>query len=107
MKTASTSADRNTEQPAVPQPAPATNGAVQPLAATNVVIDQVRPARIGNSGFGVLTGTFVDAATGGALYTDALAIISGRFLPTPPPRITYVANTVANGYSFIAVGRNV
>lgn len=90
-----------------PAPAVETVAAPTPLAASNVVIDQVRPARIGNSGFGILTGTFVDAATGGALYTDALAIISGRFLATPPPRIVFVTNTVANGYSFIAVGRNV
>lgn len=76
-------------------------------AATSVVLDTPRPSRLGNTVMGVLTGTFVDAATGGALYTDALAVVSGHFLPTPPPRITYVANTVANGYSFIAVGRAV
>lgn len=77
------------------------------MPAANVVVDQTRPSRLGNTTQGMLSGTFTDTATGATLYTDALAIVTPRFLPTPPPRIVVMANTVTNGYSFIAIGRAV
>ena len=77
------------------------------MAASSITIDQPKPLRYGNTIWGTLTGRFVDAATGGALYTDALAVVSPHFLPAPPPRIVVMGNTVANGYDFVAVGRAV
>jgi hypothetical protein len=78
------------------------------MAATSVVFDQLRPARIGNTVFGTLSGTFVDAAVGDALYADSLAAVAGRFLPSPPPRIVQVTSVSGtNTHAFIAVGRAV
>ena len=72
------------------------------MAITASTFDQARPARIGNSGFGMLTGTFTDPAQS---YAAALALISGRFQTSPPPRIVYVLTGVANVYAFQAFGR--
>jgi membrane protein YqaA with SNARE-associated domain len=55
----------------------------------------------------MLCGQFVDAATGAALYADALAVVAGHFQTTPPPRIVLMATGAANTYAFIAMGRAV
>lgn len=72
------------------------------MAASSIVFDTPRPSRLGTSGMGILTGTFVDASV---TYADALAVVSGHFQTSPPPRINYIANGGVNQYTFIAVGR--
>lgn len=78
------------------------------MAATNIVFDQSRPSRIGNSVFGILTGQFVSANTINttAFYADALGVVSPRFQTTPPPRIVCLeSNTASTTFVFQAVGR--
>jgi hypothetical protein len=74
------------------------------MAASSIVYDTPKPNRLGNSGYGMLCGTFVDASV---TYADALAVVAGHFQTSPPPRILYIANGGTNQYSFIAMGRAV
>ena len=80
------------------------------MAASSIVYDQTRPARLGNTGFAVLTGQFVDAnaINTTAFYTDALAVVAGHFQTSPTPRVTCTEiNTGTTLFAFIAVGRAV
>jgi hypothetical protein len=73
------------------------------MAASSIALDRPTPTKDGNSGFGTLSGTFVDAAV---TYADAVAVVIPHFQATPEPRIIYIANgKTANQYSFIAFGR--
>lgn len=78
------------------------------MAVTALVFDQTKPARLGNTGFAVLTGQFADANTinTAAFYTDALAAVAGHFQTSPTPRVTALLIT-GTTYAFIAVGRAV
>jgi hypothetical protein len=73
------------------------------MAASSIVLDRPTPTKDGNSGFGTLSGSFVDASV---TYADALAVVTPHFQATPSPRIVYIANGIAaNQYTFIAFGR--
>jgi hypothetical protein len=72
------------------------------MAASSIVFDSVKPSRLGNSIFGVITGQFADAAVS---YADALAAVQPKFLGTNPPvRVMYILVT-GTTYAFIAIGR--
>jgi hypothetical protein len=72
------------------------------MAATNVVFDQNRPLRQGNTGFGYMTGTLIDTAIS---YSDVIAAVQGRFKTSPPVRVNYILTPTTNTYAFFAYGR--
>lgn len=74
------------------------------MALTNFALDQLRPARMGNTSQGLVSGTVASSASMNSTdYQALIVLVAPHFINTP--RVALGGVTTGTTYAFIATGR--